>query len=149
MNTCHHDSLSRSIYLTSQALRNHVDRLLKPFDLTREQLHILKNIDLHDARSQSEIGTLTGKSPANITRILDRLEKKKLIHRRDNPEDRRSQIVVLTAAGTALCSEMSQLFQTFSGRIEHNIDKDDMAVVIKVLGQIEENLLHLSKDSGD
>ena len=149
MSSCHYDSLGRRIYLTSQAIRNNIDRLLKPFDLTREQLHLLNNLDRQKGRTQSEIGGLIEKSPANMTRILDRLEKKNLIVRRDNPEDRRSQLVHLTIEGAELNTEMSRLIKALSSRIEENIDKEDRAVVVKVLGRMEANLLQISKDPGD
>ena len=149
MSSCHRDSLGRRIYLTSQAIRNNIDRLLKPFDLTTEQLHLLNNLDLKKGRTQSEIGALTGKSPANTTRILDRLEKKNLIVRRENPEDRRSQLVLLKVEGAELGTEMSRLIAALSARIEENIDNEDMAVVVKVLGRMETNLLQISQESGD
>jgi DNA-binding MarR family transcriptional regulator len=149
MTTCQHDSLGRRIYLISQAIRNNIDRLLKPFDLTREQLHLLKNLDPRQGITQRQIGTATGKSAANTTRILDRLEKKNLIVRRENPEDRRSQLVLLTVEGAELRREMSRLLEALSARIEENIDNQDMAVVVRVLGCIEANLLHLAQDPGD
>lgn len=149
MTTCKHDSLGRTIYLTSQAMRTHVDQLLKPFDITMEQLHILKSIEHQDGVTQREICTATGKTPANITRILDRLEKKKLIVRRDNPQDRRSQLVSLTGSGHALALRLSDLLTTLSQRIEQHIDKNEIGIVKKVLGQIETNLLELSENPGD
>jgi DNA-binding MarR family transcriptional regulator len=149
MPDCQQNSLGRRIYLISQAIRNNVERLLKPFDLTSEQLHLLKNLDRQEGRTQRQIGAATGKSAANTTRILDRLEKKNLIVRRENPEDRRSQIVLLTVEGEELRKEMSRLLEALSTRIEEYIDNQDMAVVVRVLGRIEENLLHLAKDPGD
>ena len=149
MTACQQDSLGRRIYLISQAIGNNIDRLLKPFDLTREQLHLLKNLDRQQGRTQREIGSATGKSAANMTRILDRLEKKNLIVRRENPDDRRSQLVLLTAEGADLRKEMSRLLEALSTRIEENIDNQDMAVVVRVLGRIEANLLHLAKDPGE
>ena len=149
MTSCQQNSLARQIYLVSQAISTNIDRLLKPFDLTREQLHLLKNLDRGTGRTQSEIGAVTGKSPANTTRILDRLEKKNLIVRRENPRDRRSQYVFLTSQGAELCTEMSRLLEALSTRIEENIDRQDMAVVVRVLGRIEKNLLHIAHDPGD
>ena len=149
MNTCQHDSLGRTIYLTSQAIRHHVDKILKPFDITTEQLHILKTIEIRGCITQREICNTAGKSPANITRLLDRLEKKKLIVRRDNPEDRRSQLVSLTKNGQVLATRLSDMFTTLSHKIEKHIDKQEIGVVKKVLGQIETNLLELSEDPGD
>jgi len=149
MTDCQQKSLGRQIYFISQAIRNNIERLLKPFDLTSEQLHLLKNLDPQQGRTQRQIGAATGKSAANTTRILDRLEKKNLIVRRENPQDRRSQIVLLTVEGAELRKEMSRLLESLSTRIEENIDNQDMAVVVRVLGRIEENLLHLAKDAGD
>ena len=50
------------IYLTSQTMRNYVERVLKPFDLTGEQAHLLKNLDTAMGRSQNELCELAGKS---------------------------------------------------------------------------------------
>lgn len=123
--------------------------MLKPFDITMEQLHILKNIERQDGKTQREICSMAGKSPANITRILDRLEKKKLIVRRDNPKDRRSQLVSLTENGHELASRLSDLFAMLSQKVEKHIDESDIGIVKKVLGQIEKNLLELSENPGD
>lgn len=149
MTSCKHNSISRRIFLTSQAMRNHMQRLLKPFDLTSEQLHILKNIDQGQGRTQSELCRLAGKSPANVTRILDRLEKKRLIVRRDNPADRRSSLVYLTDIGAELSARVLRLFQRLSANIEEDIARKDMAVVARVLDQIDTNLQKLPEDIGD
>lgn len=149
MTTCHHDSLGRQIYLTSQAMRNHIERLLKPFDLTIEQLHILKHIDKNTGKTQSEICQRTFKSPANITRILDRLEKKKLLIRRKNPEDRRSSLVLLTDQGAELGVKVANLFYSLSSKIEQNIKSEEIDIVKSVLGQIETNIQKLSEDLGE
>ena len=100
MASCQTNSVGRLIYLTSQTMRNHVERVLKPFDLTGEQAHLLKNMDITRGRSQNELCELAGKNPANITRILDRLEKKELIVRRENPDDRCQSRRAVTGAGT-------------------------------------------------
>jgi hypothetical protein len=79
MSSCLHESLSRPIYLTSQTIRNYAERILKPFDLASEPFHLLKNRKHGHGLSQSALCGLVGKSPANITRILDRLESKGIV----------------------------------------------------------------------
>ena len=138
----HHDRVDIQNVFLARAL-------LKPFDLTREQLHLLTYLDWQPGRTQREIGVATGKSAANTTRILDRLEKKNLLVRLENPDDRRSQLVLLTVEGAELRNEMSRLLEALSARIEENIDNQDMAVVVRVLDRIEANLLDLDKDPGD
>ncbi|NNF47352.1 MAG: MarR family transcriptional regulator [Desulfofustis sp.] len=96
------------------AILTNIDRFLKPFDLTTEQLHLLKNLERQQGRTEREIGAATGKSAAITTRILDMLEKKNLIVRQENPEDRRSQLVLLTVEEAELRNEMSRLLETLS-----------------------------------
>ncbi|MGA7277368.1 MAG: MarR family transcriptional regulator [Desulfocapsaceae bacterium] len=149
MDRCSEKAIGRRIFMASQALRNHIQRILKPFDLTSEQLHILKNIDQQCGTTQRELCGLAGKSPANVTRILDRLEKKQLIVRRVNPDDRRSSLVFLTEPGAELSSVVSHLFQRLSACIEENIETNDMAVVNRVLDQIDANLQKLPEELGE
>ncbi len=149
MTTRKHDALGRLIYLTAQTMRNHVERVLKPYHLTSEQAVLLKNMDISTGRPQSELCDLVGKNPANITRILDRLEKKELIIRRDNPDDRRSSLVFQTQNGQRLSAEVASLFTTISARIEEDIRPADVAVFKKVLGRINTNLQRLSEYRGD
>ena len=149
MSTSEHDSLGRLIYLTSQTMRNHIERVLKPYDLTGEQFHLLKSMDIAVGRPQSELCELVGKTPANITRILDRLEKKELIIRRKNPDDRRSSLVLKTQNGLRLSSEVSALFTALGTRIEEDIKPEDVVVFRKVLSQIDTNLKRLSENRGD
>ena len=53
-------------------------------------------IALKGSANPSQLAKLTGLSTGSTTAMMDRLEKKGLIERRPNPEDRRGAIVVLT-----------------------------------------------------
>lgn len=79
MSSCLHESVSRPIYLASQTMRNYAERKLKPFELTSEQFHLLKNTKHGHGLSQSALCEFVGKSLANNTRILDRLESKGIV----------------------------------------------------------------------
>ena len=60
----------------------------------------------------------------SITTAIDRLEARKLVHRTSDPDDRRSRIVTLTAAGRRLittafarhAADMEQAFQVLTDR---------------------------------
>lgn len=149
MSSCKHDSLGRSIYLTAQTMRNYLERTLKPYGLTGEQFHLLKNMDITQGRPQSELCELVEKSPANITRILDRLAKKNLVIRQDNPNDRRSSLVFQTENGQLLVAEVTDLLSSFSAEIEKGIKPKELALFKKVLSQIDINLNRLSEHFGE
>lgn len=54
------------------------------------------------------LGRLLGRSSGSLTPVLDRLAELDLAHRETNPEDRRSSLVVATAAGIAIVDDARQ-----------------------------------------
>ena len=66
--------------------------------------------DKNRRQTPTEIYTSLGISSGGLTKILHRLEKKELVIRVKNPEDRRSTRVQLTLQGeTVLCSVVDKL----------------------------------------
>ena len=71
-------------------------------DLTAEQWAILSALWQRDDCSQTELAGAAGRDRPGVTRLVDSLEKKKLVRRAAVPDDRRSYRVRLTAAGRRL-----------------------------------------------
>lgn len=134
------ESFWRMIALTGQAMRSFADKRLKSYDLTVEQLQLLKELAKDEGRSQTIICEISGKSPANITRILDRLERKQRIVRRPNPNDRRSSLVFLTAEGERLRAEVLNLFEGLRAELVQGIPDERQQVALGVLRSITANI---------
>jgi DNA-binding MarR family transcriptional regulator len=145
MKTTDGESFWRLIALTGQAMRSYADQRLKTYDLTVEQLQVLKQIDGDGGQPQNRLSVLTGKSPANITRILDRLEKKNRIVRQLNPDDRRSSLVFLTKEGKALHDEVINLFDGLRSELAKGIELEKQQVAAEVLKKIRENIEKMSE----
>ena len=71
-------------------------------DLTPAQYSILTLLRERDDRPFKELAAAHHSSPATITGIVDVMEKKGLVTRQPNPDDRRSLLARLTAEGRAL-----------------------------------------------
>lgn len=142
MRTCHsEDSLPRLIYQTSLRLQIHADKVLLPFGITLEQFQPLKILEQGGGSvGQRQICGLAGKTPANMTRILDRLAGKNFIERRPDPEDRRAFTIVLTPVGRELVEQVVGLFTSYLDQVLTGIDEADEAVCRRVLRRISENL---------
>lgn len=144
MSSCEEESIGRQIYVCGQAMRNYADQRLKNHDLTVEQLHILKQLLVANGQTQRRLCEGAGKSPANITRILDRLEKKGRINRKKNPDDRRSTLVFLTEDGETLLTEVKALFEGFHPRVVAGVSLEKQKIVMNVLSRILQNIIVLS-----
>lgn len=144
METGCEESYWRLIGDTSQAMRSYADQRLKSYDLTVEQLQVMKQADLHVGLPQRNLSLLTGKSPANMTRILDRLEKKRRIIRTLNPDDRRSILILLTQEGKALIDEVINLFEGLRAELVDGIADEKQQIAIEVLQTIRNNIQKMS-----
>lgn len=132
--------LSRLIYHTAHAMKIFAEKLLKPYDLTIEQLYPLKILALEPGLNQRQICEQCGKSASNLTRILDRLEKKKLLKRRSDPTDRRTTQIFLTPQGETLLSEVTGILDGLSERFTQGISSSDQQIIKKSLNKIVENI---------
>ena len=99
-------SIGFIIYRTALAMKATLQRTLKErgFDITPEQYGILQVLREEEGLSQREIGNILFKDKPNVSRMLDALERKRLIFRQ--PTDRRKYAIFLTEEGKTLVEEI-------------------------------------------
>jgi len=118
------------------------DRALAPIGLTARQALILLSCDLGEAGTAAELAELYGLEASSITRLVDRLEKKRLIERTRSREDRRKTILSLTQRGQAALKEAVRIatpnaIAMWKGVSEK--ERKSLAVIInKVLKNLEQ-----------
>jgi DNA-binding MarR family transcriptional regulator len=77
------------------------------WDLSPSQFNVLNLLRLNpDGLSQTDLSRQLIMHRSNLTGLVDRLEKRGLVARREVAADRRAYSVVLTAAGTRLLREI-------------------------------------------
>ncbi len=94
--------LQRAAALTASA----ADAALAPFNLSASQLGVLEALQSRGPLHQQELARTLGRSKAQMTAIIDALEKRALASRERHPTDRRYTTVHLTETGTALLAEV-------------------------------------------
>ena len=82
---------------------------LAPLDLAPAHAGILRVIKEADGLSQQALGEKLGMFPSRLVVVLDELEERGLIERRDNPADRRSYALYLTEAGREAWRQIGQI----------------------------------------
>lgn len=148
MQQCHSDSIGRLMYTGTMALKKYLESRLRPYGLTAEQFQVLKNLSMNGGQSQSMVCEAVSKSPANITRILDRLEKKGYLERRDNPHDRRSSLVYLTDTGRQLMDKVLVELNDLEEQVTKGIPAGNLAIMRNGLLQVLHNLDSYNNNGG-
>ena len=141
------EPLGRLIYHMAHNLGNYAEKILKPFDLTLEQLHILKTLSCSEGVTQKDIGAAVNKTPANMTRILDRLEDKNLLERRRNPKDRRATLVFMTQHGQKMTAKVTEIFAAFSAEFLKGVTDLEQETIRAAFHKMTANLQKIAEKS--
>jgi MarR family 2-MHQ and catechol resistance regulon transcriptional repressor len=117
----------------SNIATSRIHRHLKDDNLTVSQFGVLEALYHLGPLSQGELGVKILKSNANLTTVVDSLEKKLLVGRDRSGEDRRRVTVSLTEAGRELIARVfPRHAQVVTGEFEFLSD-DDKATLGKIL----------------
>ena len=131
--------VGRMIYFMAQDIRNLAERILAPHDLTLEQFQTLKALSPTTGITQRQLCLAIKKNPANMTRILDRLEAKGFISRQQAPQDRRAYLVLLTKSGSLMMEEVDGVFEKFSAGIHQGLTAEMKRTTRKLLAIMAAN----------
>ena len=82
---------------------------LGPLKLTPPHAGILRAIKQADGLSQQALGETLGMFPSRLVVVLDELEQRGLVERRDSPADRRSYALHLTEAGDEILEQIGRI----------------------------------------
>jgi len=99
-------SIGRLMTMVKGALMESLDLELAPLDITAAQFVVLVKLAGGETASPSTLCKGASYDPGAMTRMIDRLERKKLVRRVRSPEDRRRITVELTAEGRAVYPEL-------------------------------------------
>lgn len=91
-----------SLARAAQWMNAHADRDIKEHGLNRTEFGVLELLHHKGPQPLQQIGSKVLMSSGNITYVVDKLEKKKLVCRKASSEDRRSMLAEITAEGSAL-----------------------------------------------
>lgn len=90
-------------------------------DITIPQMECLKHLQRHGALSATELAEGLNVSAPAATKLVDRLQRRGLVQRRENPGDRRAVELSLTANGRMIVEQIrnhrSETLKTIIGRM--------------------------------
>lgn len=132
-----------NVYLTGAQIRKWGSEFLRRFALTDVQfnlLMILKYQGQTEDLSQARLSEMMLVNRANITGLVDRLEKAGLVKRAGDPKDRRTNRIVLTAKGKVLIDRVDPLYGKEMQRITKELSGQEIAQLIRICGKIRKNL---------
>jgi DNA-binding MarR family transcriptional regulator len=127
-----------NILRTSDVLTRQLMDVLKPYGLSPTQYNVFRI--LRGAGSEGicckAIGDRLITRDPDITRLIDRLEKRGLLVRTRAKEDRRYVTVHLTASGLEMVNELDEPIRKMSQHAMRNLNTAELQTLINLLEQV-------------
>ncbi len=129
-----------------EAIARRMDRLqalaLSRTNLTAPQYMILANLHEKDGRPLSELAEVMRCSKSTITGVVDTMERKGLVAREPNTEDRRSHLVRITPKGKALRRSSPEL-ETFFESCGPCLEAKEFVQLQRLLARLDQAMSEL------
>ena len=132
-------------FITGKASTAIARRLQKNFkqngvDITIEQWSVLYHLWKEDGMSQQSLCAATFRDKPSITRLVDNLEKLKLVKRVASKDDRRINMIYLTPEALELQEKSMVLANLTLNEALVGVTNGQIEIAKEVLGQVYENL---------
>lgn len=130
-----------AIALQLMKRKNHQAIANSGYNITMEQLVVLEILITNGEMNMTELSKTVWKQNANITRIVDKLEDRKLVERKAVLGDRRANMVCITNEGKQLFKNVIPLVIEVYKDATSTITKEEEAITLNTLKKI---ILYLS-----
>jgi DNA-binding MarR family transcriptional regulator len=127
-----------AIYYTAAMIKKQASDFLQPFGLTDVQLNLLmmlKHQGGSEGLSQARLSELMVVGKANVTGLVDRLERDGLVNRTAT-DDRRFNIIQLTPKGQRLLEKIEPLYTKEVDRLVGQFKKQDLRNLVDLLDNV-------------
>lgn len=127
--------LIKKTALVIEKLSNHA---LAPYELTHTQYKILMLLYRKQDQPLRQIDVENHFAMTNpsVNGIIQNLEKKRLVQRVPNPEDRRSKLLVLTERALSMRQELHALGESLEKQVTANLSGNESRQLIELLNKI-------------
>ena len=135
-----------SVMVAAAALNERMDRVCAGHKITRAQYNVLRILRgvYPGGHPRCEIACRMVDRAPDITRLLDRLEARKLVKRARGSEDRRKTVTLITAKGLKLLDAMQSTVDADLASILRRLSEEDCRELSRLCG-----LIFDSADSAD
>lgn len=124
-------------------LRKNFDRRAESIGVTRSQWFVLMHLWRQDGMRQTDLADLLEVEPISVARMLDRLERDDWVERRNDPADRRTKRIFLTAKVKPFLERLRLLGLETQETALAGISREDQQRFMETLLRIRANVAEL------
>ena len=133
-----------NIYYTASKLKKRADEFFRPLGLTDVQFNLMMLLSHQSGKegglSQAQLSEMMLVNRANITSLIDRAENAGLVKRTPAAEDRRVNIVKLTASGKKRLAKIEPAYAQGVKKVMSALSSSEQDTLIKLLEKVRKKI---------
>jgi DNA-binding MarR family transcriptional regulator len=128
------------IHDVARIMRTRFDQWARAYGLTRAQGVILVRLDRQPGLSQNEMAAICEVEPITVGRLVDRLETRGLIERRNDPHDRRVRRLHLLPAAKPVLADIQVYKAELTRMVTDGLDPRAVETMVDALLHMKNKL---------
>lgn len=134
------DRIAILIKQKALAIDKFAGQVLAPYELSNTQYKVMKFLysQPDTVVRQADIELKFSLTNPTVTGIIQNLEKKGLVQRIPNPNDKRSKLLTLTKQAMSIKDELYQIGESIESYVTANLTENECDELVRILNKIEE-----------
>ena len=128
------------LHEVARLLKRRFEQKAKSLGLTRSQWQTLAYLNVHEGIQQGKLADILEIESITLVRILDKLEVRGLIERRQHPSDRRIWQLYLLDEARPLIAEMQKIGDATRAEALSGVSDKERALLFQILKTMKGNL---------
>lgn len=128
------------IHDIARLMNRYYDRRMRVYGITRTQWTILSYLARCEGVSQTKLADYMNLAPMTLTRQIDKLQADGLIDRKQDPQDRRINLIYLTKKSQPLMQHMHEIAVEAKEAALKGFSEEEREVLRKFLIQTRSNI---------
>lgn len=132
----------QTILQTQSSYRQIIHRKIREhnIDVTFEMLHIMRCLSDAGQVNQQELANLTYKDKSSLSYLIKNMEKRDLVKRIEDSNDKRSKLVILTTRGKKIQNEIKIIIENVYQQIEEKINIEHIQLCVDYMKEFGETI---------
>jgi DNA-binding MarR family transcriptional regulator len=149
----HTDKIELRVWLRLLTCTNMIEsqvrtRLREEFDTTLPRFDLLAQLEREaQGLTMGELSSRLMVSGGNVTGLVDSLQREGLVEREPHPDDRRRQIIRLSAKGRTAFDAMTPVHEQWVDAMMAELSRGEMTELIGLLGKRKASIAHAGERS--
>lgn len=131
-----HDLLGYLIHRTDVKMTNYFTKVLKPYGITPEQWSIISVLSSQRGTTQKELAEAIDKNQTTVVRMIHSMERKSIVKKVFNEQDRRSHYLFLTEKGEEIKKTILSVVKDAHHVVSSNLSKGEIQQLKSLLNKL-------------